>query len=102
MPRGRLKLTKEDKEWALNVKKRDEFKCIICGSTEFLNSHHLLPRERKDTKLDITNGVTLCVSHHMFSRIISAHNHPIAFAMWLQENRPEQWEYVTKKCKELL
>jgi len=94
---AKLKLTKEDKAWALKVKERDGFKCIVCGSKLYLNSHHLFPRERKDTKFDLSNGVTLCVKHHMFSRILSAHNNPIEFFLWLQKNRIEQWNYILKR-----
>jgi len=78
---GKLVLTAEDKAWALKIKERDGFKCIVCGSTQYLNSHHLFPRERKDTKYDLLNGVCLCVKHHMFSRVISAHNNPIEFSL---------------------
>ena len=27
-------------DWALRVKKRDGFKCLMCGSSENLTSHH--------------------------------------------------------------
>ena len=94
---GKLKLTKEDKAWALKIKERDGFKCIVCGSDHYLNSHHLIPRERKDTKFDINNGVTLCVKHHMFSREISAHNNPIAFFFWLEKNKPDIIKYLRSK-----
>jgi 5-methylcytosine-specific restriction endonuclease McrA len=94
---GKLKLTKEDKAWALKIKERDNFECVICKSSHYLNSHHLLPRERKDTKFDLLNGLTLCVKHHMFSREISAHNNPFAFFVWLQHNRPEVYEYLLLK-----
>ena len=83
-------MTKEDKQWALDVKERDNFACVICGSNLRLNSHHILPRELHDTKLDISNGITLCVKHHMFSRDISAHNNPLVFMKWLGTNRPVQ------------
>lgn len=94
-----MKLTPEDKEWALSVKQRDSMACVICGSTERLNSHHLIPREIKEFKYDIDNGVTLCVKHHMFSRKISAHNNPIAFFKWLCEHRPVQANKAFERCE---
>ena len=91
-------MTPADKAWALNVKKRDGFECAICKSNERLNSHHILPRELHDTKLDLRNGITLCCKHHMFSREISAHNNPLAFFIWMEKNRPEILQYLKEKC----
>lgn len=94
MPPGKLKLTKQDKEWANKVKTRDDWKCVVCGSTLRPNAHHIIPREVKSTKYDIKNGLTLCPRHHFFSREISAHNHPLALFIWMEKNRPEQLEYL--------
>ncbi len=101
MPSGKIKMTPADTAWALSIKERDNFKCVICGSTERLNSHHILPRELHDTKLDISNGITLCCKHHLFSREISAHNNPFAFVIWLGQHRPEQLNYLMEKCQKL-
>ena len=98
MPKGKIKFTKEDKDWALAVKERDGFACVICGDTIKPNAHHILPRELHDTKLDISNGITLCVKHHLFSREISAHNNPLAFFLWMEKNRPEILQYLRSKC----
>lgn len=94
MPKGKIKYTKEDRAWALAVKERDNFACVICGSTIKPNAHHILPRELHNTKLDISNGISLCVKHHLFSREISAHNNPLAFFKWMCDNRPEQIAYL--------
>jgi hypothetical protein len=102
MPRGVLKLTKEDKDWALQVKQRDGFKCAICSDIERLNSHHIIVREQHDTKLDLLNGITLCAKHHLFCRTISAHNNPLGFFIWLEKNRPEQMAYLKSKMELLL
>lgn len=101
MPKGVIKYTKEDKAWALQVKERDNFECVICKTTERLNSHHILPRELHATKLDISNGITLCCKHHLFSREISAHNNPLAFILWLSKHRPEQLNYLSEKSDEI-
>lgn len=96
-----LKLTKEDKEWASKVKDRDGWRCVICGGNNRLNAHHIIPREIPDTKFLVDNGISLCVSHHMFSRKISAHNNPLAFFMWMEENRPEQMFKIKRECRDL-
>jgi predicted restriction endonuclease len=96
----RLKLTDEDKLWADSVKKRDGG-CVICGATYRLNAHHLIPREVKETKYDIDNGLSLCPKHHMFSRKVSAHNNPLSIVLWLMKNRKWQLDYVLKRLEEI-
>ena len=102
MPRGKIKFTKEDRDWAKSVKDRDNWACVICGDTIKPNAHHIIPRENHETKLDINNGLTLCVSHHFFNRQVSAHNSPLGLFMWLEINRPEQLDYVKKKLVEIV
>ena len=92
--RGKLKLTKEDREWANSVKNRDGWTCVICGSKIRTNAHHIIPRENLSTKFDLKNGISLCPKHHFFSRDISAHNHPLAMFMWLEKHRSEQLNYL--------
>lgn len=51
--------------WANDVKKRDGFKCVVCGETEGIEAHHIIPVWFSDElKYDIGNGVTLCKKHH--------------------------------------
>lgn len=97
-----LKLTPQDKEWSKAIKERDGYKCVICGSTLKLNSHHLIARENHICKFDINNGITLCTKHHFFCRKISAHNNPIGFFIWLELNRPEQYQYCIWKMQEII
>ena len=51
----------EWKEVAEMVKERDNHKCVICGSTENLNAHHL--RYRAD-RLDEDDIITVCSNCH--------------------------------------
>lgn len=102
MLKRQLKLTKEDKDWAYKVKERDNFMCVICGSMDRLNAHHLIVRENKQTKLDLNNGLSLCPKHHFFCRKISAHNNPIGLFLWLEKNRPEQLQYLREEMEELV
>jgi len=96
-----MKLTKEDKLWAKEVKERDNNRCVICGKEERLNAHHLFPREIELMKHDINNGISLCPLHHRFSREISPHQNPIAFHIWMLEHRPFQLERIINKWERL-
>jgi predicted restriction endonuclease len=100
--KGQLKLTPEDKAWANAVKDRDGRKCVICGDTERLNAHHIIVRENHETKYDIHNGISLCPMHHLFNRRISAHNNPLGFFLWLEENRAEQIRYLKKIMEKII
>ena len=51
--------------WAAQVKKRDGFRCVICGRTEHLEAHHLIPvRVDAELKYSVQNGITLCRDCH--------------------------------------
>lgn len=114
MPTGTIKYTKEDKEWSRQVRERDDNACVICGrksGEEHLNyrgkiiktklsAHHILPRQLKGTKHDISNGISLCGEHHKYSGEISAHKNPLAFFLWMEIHRPEILEYLQEKCYE--
>jgi len=100
--RGKLKLTDEDKDWAIKVKLRDRWSCVICNSKERVNAHHIIARENPETKFDINNGISLCPKHHFFCRQVSAHNNPIGFLLWLEKNRPEQLQHARTKMQEIL
>ena len=68
---------KKDKEWSLAIRVRDKC-CVICGDKTQLNAHHIIPRENKDSRWLLENGVTLCVGCHKF-RLNSAHRNPFWF-----------------------
>lgn len=97
-----MKITKEDRLWAKLVKKRDNKQCVYCKSDFKPNAHHLIVRENHETKYDLDNGLTLCPKHHLFCRKISAHNNPLGLFVWLEENRPEQFEYVKEQMRQIL
>lgn len=53
------------RDWSKEVKKRDNWKCKICGSSENLEAHHILPwRDFPEERYNINNGITLCKLHH--------------------------------------
>lgn len=52
-------------KWAKQVKDRDGNRCVICGSTNCLHAHHIIPKEQHpELELMLNNGVTLCQTHH--------------------------------------
>ena len=54
-------------DWALRVKQRDGFKCIVCGSTELLTSHHwhICDHNAHAARYCVDNGATLCYTCHI-------------------------------------
>jgi len=57
--------------WSNKIKKRDNRKCVICGSNKLLNAHHLNGWHWDiEDRFSIDNGVTLCEEcHHKFHDI---------------------------------
>jgi 5-methylcytosine-specific restriction endonuclease McrA len=102
----RIKVVNEKKEkdieWSRLVKERDGFKCVVCGSTFRPNAHHIIPREVEMFRHLVDNGLTLCVAHHKFNRVISAHQAPFAFHQWLLRNRPELYERCVERTNTIL
>ncbi len=105
----RLSKKKALRQWSVDVRTRDSYSCQICGIKDkeltkngkpaVLNSHHVLAKEGVYSFLmfDVNNGVCLCQNCHRFSRKCSAHRQEFAFFVWLQEHRPEQYNYLKTK-----
>ena len=88
---------KQDREWAIKVRELFNGKCAICPSRNRINSHHIIPKEIKETRHDIKNGIALCPKHHKFNVFFSAHRNPLWFMKWMAHNRKEQTEYLLEK-----
>lgn len=88
----------KDKEWSLKIKERDGFKCLYCGKTEYLNSHHIYTRSNYAVRWDMDNGITLCSGHHTMSSKFSAHKTPLEFIEFIKELWGEEW-YERLKVK---
>lgn len=59
--------TTEEAHWKASVRVRDKNKCVICGSTEDLHVHHIIPVSQDPEKkyvYTVGNGVTLCSRCH--------------------------------------
>ena len=53
--------------WAHQVKKRDGYRCVICGSETDVQAHHIIPMQNDPDRryaYRIGNGVTLCRKCH--------------------------------------
>lgn len=83
-------LKKKDKEWSIKVRERDGNKCFVCGSTERIQAHHIIPREIKFLRWDLENGIALCSNHHKFSLEESPHKNPLIFYDRMRKQRPKQ------------
>ena len=54
-------------KWARAVKKRDQNKCVICGSIRDLEAHHIIPVSHNESyKYIVPNGITLCSKCHWY------------------------------------
>lgn len=80
-----------DALWSKAVKILGDNKCAYCGSTEGLNSHHIIGRRNFATRWNVNNGVVLCPKHHVFSSKFSAHQTPTLFSDFIQEKRGDEW-----------
>lgn len=82
---------KLDNMWKTKVKKRDNWKCVYCGKNKNVQAHHIFSRSNRSTRWYLPNGISVCVGHHLFSSVFSAHKTPIEFAEWLKERNGEEW-----------
>lgn len=56
---------KEYRDFRKAVRKRDKFKCKMCGSTEKLQVHHIIPWSKSyELRYTVSNGITLCKECH--------------------------------------
>lgn len=85
-----------DDAWSKLVKLRAGNKCEKCGKTSYLNSHHIYSRSKKSTRWDVMNGICLCVGHHTFSSVFSAHKTPLEFTEWLTLHKGENFLNVLR------
>lgn len=92
-----------DKLWAEITHTLSRQKCLIRGQSHGgnLNAHHLLSRSLLATRHDPRNGVCLCSLHHIFSKTLSPHGAPLAFADYLHEHHEEicKWYQVARIWK---
>ena len=97
-------LKKEDnkliKQWRRYVLERDSYHCVICGRKDKINIHHIIPREIKEFKYDVDNGICLCPNHHRFSKEISPHKNSLIFYCFFIKHKEDQYKKLINKWKE--
>lgn len=104
-----ISLTKANKEqrelddaFSTMIKSRDNWMCQICGSDYKPCCHHIIPRENKEYRYVEDNAITLCLKCHKFSRVISAHNNPLAFFLWLARCRSPFYNVAIERTHKML
>jgi 5-methylcytosine-specific restriction endonuclease McrA len=64
----KIRKTKDHREWANNIYKRDNYTCQECGikcRAKNIIAHHIKPfADYPEIRFDINNGITLCRSCH--------------------------------------
>ena len=95
--RDKIARRKALEAWSKAVKERDSWTCQMCGRKEFVRSHHILPKELLDTRLELNNGVALCCKCHKYS-MKSAHKNGVYFTGWLYRNKPVLYNFVISHC----
>lgn len=84
-------------KWSLSIRERDGWLCQVCGATERLQAHHLLPKLKyKEYIYDLYNGITLCSRCHMFGRE-SAEGNALWWNQWLKKYKPEQYRIAINR-----
>lgn len=78
--------------WSANVRKRGM--CEVCGNSENIQAHHILPKERyPEFKLEPLNGIALCPLHHKFGKY-SFHRNPLWSMVWLSRNMKYRYKWA--------
>lgn len=89
-----------DATWASQVKTRDDNICQRCERpSKRLNAHHIIPRQYKGLRWDISNGVSLCPRCHRLGKE-AAHQNALLFTEWLKTSKPDIYSYLMEKLSE--
>ena len=80
--------------WSELVRRRAGSRCEVCGSTKWLNAHHIVGKRYKPLRFALNNGISLCADHHKLKVGLSAHENPVGFTDWLRNNRPAVFTWL--------
>lgn len=83
--KGRLK-DMADQLWSIAVREDWAHKCAVCGTSQNVEAHHLIPRQYESTRYVLQNGIALCPSHHKFDPEISPHLNAAGWMQWLEDH----------------
>jgi len=90
-PKSKYWLKQADSRWSEKIREKGE--CEICHSREYLNASHLIPREVKATRHNLSNGLCLCSTCHKWG-MKSFHKNPAFVFIWLRSNKPSQFDWL--------
>jgi len=89
------------KEWREACLKRDNHQCQISKKKSGkLHVHHIIPRQVKELRYDVMNGITLNFYYHKVG-VNSAHQNALFFVQFLAKNKKSQYKYLMKKLGEI-
>ncbi len=91
MSRRKDGVARNRKIWKEEVRRVYGSKCIICGSFENIEIHHIISRRNQNVCRYIPNGVPLCHDHHAVNEK-SAHKDPDWFEEFILGCRGKEWE----------
>lgn len=66
--------------------------CEVCGRTGLLNCHHFIGRRVRPLRWALENLICCCSSCHTMGKT-SFHTDPQFAIKWMQENRPDDYNY---------
>lgn len=87
---------KKKKEWTIAVKNRFNNQCAICSKKDYLNAHHIIPKEFEETRWDVMNGIALCPLHHKWGKY-SFHKNGLWAVNLLKTEYPEIHDYLVER-----
>jgi hypothetical protein len=91
-----------DDLWSKAVKILGNNKCVHCGASDGLNSHHIIGRRNFATRWEVKNGVVLCSKCHVFSSKFSAHQTPLSFTRFIIHLKGQEWyDQLEAQCNEI-
>jgi len=62
---SRIRQPRNQQEWSLMVRARDNYTCQDCGSKKNLTAHHVKKKvKHKNRRFSVKNGITLCRDCH--------------------------------------
>ena len=96
----KTEITKLDKVWREKIKERDIY-CQVCGSSNTLNSHHVVGRRNRTLRWDLDNGILLCAGCHTF-KTQSAHQNPRWFQEWFKKEFPNRDKHLKRYENKIL
>lgn len=80
------------------VIEKDNGKCIVCGSTQNIEVHHIYPFSKFFAdRFNVNTGICLCKEHHSSSAFNGFHR-----IFGVRDNTPEQLEQYVNTMRQIL